>query len=252
MKINDTACLYALKVKKSQKRHSARLRSNRKLHQYQLHPKAEPANMKTHPGKKTLQCQWNPKQSRNLEVLHRHHYQNRNKAHASALLPYWPRRQPSYTRIPIVCQRATTNQLGEGLDRLLAIAHCSVNRWHRKSNICYLSQGKKSDHQTSQSRRVNPSPIQDIHWCLQWPRIKEVPTKMTLGPQDQTETWSTNNTDQQNHQTIDNGIRRTQEICWRTSRMRNHPMIQEPLRCVLLLHQEKEQQIKTYTRLPTN
>ena len=88
MKINDTACLYALKVKKSQKRHSARLRSNRKLHQYQLHPKAEPANMKTHPGKKTLQRRWNPEQGGNTEILHRHHHQNGDKAHMPVLFPH--------------------------------------------------------------------------------------------------------------------------------------------------------------------
>jgi hypothetical protein len=59
-------------------------------------------------------------------------------------------------------------------------------------------------------------------------------------------------TDQQNYQTIDNGTRRTQEICRRTSGTRHHTTIQEPLRRIVLLHQEEEWQTKTCTRLLTN
>jgi hypothetical protein len=146
MKINNTACLYALKVKKSWKHHSARLRSNRKPHQYQLHPKAEPANMKTHPGKKTLQCQWNPEQGRNPKVPHQHRHQNRDKTHVTALLPHWPRRQLSHTRLPVVRQCATTNWLGKRLDWLPATTHCTANRWCRQHNIHYPNQRKEGNH----------------------------------------------------------------------------------------------------------
>jgi hypothetical protein len=75
---------------------------------------------------------------------------------------------------------------------------------------------------------------------------------MTLGPQNRTKTRSTYDANQQDYQTIDNGTRRTQEVHQQTSRMRNHSTIQEPLRCIILLHQEKEQQVETCTRLLTN
>ena len=154
--------LYTLEVEKSWNCHPARLRSHRKLHQHQLCPKAKPANTKTHLGKETLQCWWNPKQSRNLKILHQHRYLNRDKMHMPVLLPHWPRRQSSHTGLPVVCQCATTNWLGKGLDRLPTTTHHNVNGWRWKSNICHPSQGKKGNHQKSPSGRTDPSPIQDV------------------------------------------------------------------------------------------
>jgi hypothetical protein len=107
LEINDTVRLCTLEVEKSRNHHPTRLRSNRKLHQYQLRPKAETANKETYPGKKTLQCRRNPKQGRNPEILHRHRHQNGNQVHTPALLPYQPRRQSSHTRLSMVHQHTT-------------------------------------------------------------------------------------------------------------------------------------------------
>jgi hypothetical protein len=63
---------------------------------------------------------------------------------------------------------------------------------------------------------------------------------MTMGPQDRTKTRSTYNTDQQDHQAINNGARGTQEIRRQTFGMRHHMTIQEPLCCIVLLHQKEK------------
>ena len=152
----------------------------------------------------------------------------------------------------MVRQHTTTNRLGKRLDRLPAATHRPTNGRRRKSGVRHPNQRKKGGDQTSQNRRTNPSPIQDVCRRIQRPRIKEISTQATMGPQDRTKTWNTCNADQQNNQTINDGARRTQEIHRRTSGMRHHTTIQEPLHRIILFHQEKEWQIKTGTRLPTN
>ena len=152
----------------------------------------------------------------------------------------------------MVRQRTTTDRLGERLDRLPAATHRPANGRCTKSDIRHPSQGKKSNYQKSRSRRTNPSPVQNVRRCIQRPRIEEIPAQATLGPQDRTKTWSTCNVDQQNDQIINDGTRRTQEICRRTFGTRHHTMIQEPLCRIILLHQKEERQTKTSTRLPTN
>ena len=139
LEIHDAARLFTFEVEKSQNHHPVGLRSNWKLHQHPLHQKIGPTYTTTHPRKKTLQCWWNPEQSRNLKIFHWHNHKDGNKKNLPKVLPHWPRRQPSHPGVPMVRKHTTIYQLGKRLDRLLATTHCTANWWCRQSNICHQS-----------------------------------------------------------------------------------------------------------------
>src|SRR5216683_7092325 len=109
-KINDAAHLHTFEVQESRSHHPARLRSYRKLYQHQLCEEIGLTNMTTSLRKKTLQCRWNPKQSRNTKVLCGHVHKNRRKKDPPAILPHGPRRKPSHIGVPMVCQCPTKNR----------------------------------------------------------------------------------------------------------------------------------------------
>src|SRR5216684_5995397 len=115
-KINDAARLYTLEVQKSRSRRLARLRSYRKLHQYQLREETRHANTKAYQREETLQRRRNPEQSRSAEILCGPDHQNRREENQTAILPNRPRRKPSHTRLPLVRQRPTKDRLGQRMD----------------------------------------------------------------------------------------------------------------------------------------
>src|SRR5216683_3187206 len=125
--INDAARLYTLEVQKSRSRHPARLRSYRKLHQYQLREETRHANTKAYQQEETLQRRRNPEQSRSTEILRGPNHQNWRKEDPTAILPHGPRRKPSHTRLPLVRQRPTKDRLGQRMDRLRPVAHHPTN-----------------------------------------------------------------------------------------------------------------------------
>src|SRR5229473_397374 len=100
--INDAARLYTLKVQKSRSRRPARLRSYRKLHQYQIREETKHANTKAYQREETLQRRRNPKQSRSAEILRGPNHQNRREEDPTVILPHGPRRKPGHTRLPMV------------------------------------------------------------------------------------------------------------------------------------------------------
>src|SRR5216683_4067648 len=126
--INDTARLYTLEVQKSRSRRLARLRSYRKLYQYQLREEARHANTKTYQREETLQRRRNPKQSGSAEILCGPNHQNRREEDLTAILPHRPRGKPSHTRLPMVRQRPTKNRLGQRMDRLRSVTHRPAKR----------------------------------------------------------------------------------------------------------------------------
>src|SRR6266851_320719 len=210
--INDAARLYTLKVQKSRSRRPARLRSYRKLHQYRLCQETRHTNTKTYPRKETLQCGRNPEQSRSAEILCGHDHENRRKGDPTAVLPYGPRGKPSHTRLPLVRQRPTENRLGQRMDRLRPITHRLAKRRRRQSNIHHPRPRKKSGYQTGKNRRKGPPPIPSLYGCIQRRRIKEVPTKKTMGSPNQTETRSPRYIDQQNNPLIHHRAARTRRV----------------------------------------
>src|SRR6266851_9477588 len=184
--INDAARLYTLKVPKSRSRRPARLRSYRELHQHQLCEKTRHTNTKTHPRKKTLQRRRNPEQSRSAEILCGHDHEDRRKADPTAILPYGPRGKPGHTRLPLVRQRPTKDRLGQRVDRLRPATYRLTKRRRRQSNIHHPRPRKESSHQTGENRRKGPLSIPSLYGRIQRRRIKEVPTKETMGPPDRT------------------------------------------------------------------
>src|SRR6266851_40205 len=86
--INDAARLYTLEVQKSRSCCPARLRSYRKLHQYQLREETRHTNTKTHPREKTLQRRRNPEQSRSAEILRGPDHKDQRKEDPTAILPH--------------------------------------------------------------------------------------------------------------------------------------------------------------------
>jgi hypothetical protein len=63
---------------------------------------------------------------------------------------------------------------------------------------------------------------------------------------------STCDANQQDNQTFDNRTARITEFHRRTPRKRDDQKIEEPLCGILLFHQEKEWEVKTCARLPTD
>src|SRR6266851_1985322 len=193
--INDAARLYTLEVQKSRSRCPARLRSYRKLHQYRIREETRHTNTKTHPREKTLQRRRNPEQSRSAEILCGPDHKDQGKEDPTAILPHRPRGKPSHTRLPMVRQRPTKDRLGQRMDRLRSVTHRPAKRRRRQNNIHYPRPGKESAHQENQDRRKGPSPIPSLHGRFQRRRIKEVPTKETMGPPNRTKARSPRYTD---------------------------------------------------------
>src|SRR5216683_7860695 len=192
--INDAVRLYTLEVQKSRSCCPARLRSYRKLHQYRLCEETRHTNMKTHPRKKTLQCRQNPEQSRSAKILCGHDHEDWRKEDPTAVLPHGPRGKPSHTGLPMVRQCPTKDRLGQRMDRLRSVTYRPTKQRRRQSDIHHSHLRKESGHQTNEDRRKGPSPVPSLHGRFQQRRIKEIPTKETVGPPNRTKTRSPRHT----------------------------------------------------------
>jgi len=105
-KIDDAAYLCTIEAEKSQSHHPARLRGYRKLSQHQLCKETRATNMKTYLWKKTLQCRWDTKQSRNTEILCRYVHEDRKQENSPVILSYGLGGKPNDTWIPMVHQHS--------------------------------------------------------------------------------------------------------------------------------------------------
>src|SRR5216683_2299324 len=98
---------------------------------------------------------------------------------------------------------------------------------------------------------MNTPPIPTVRQSIQRRRVKEIPTRTTLGSRHRPKRGSALNTHQSKHSIIPDRTRRTQSVPQGTPGQRNDTTVKEPLCRRLLLHQKEEWEAMTCTRLQT-
>ncbi len=143
------------------------------------------------------------------------------------------------------------------MDQPLPAAHHS--KGHGCSNGTVLgeddkittNENKKGEHRTTNPRTSSPS-VLTIPQSIQQRRIKEVPTRATMGPRHRPERRSTIHPHQLKHSLVPTQARGAQKVPQRAPRSRDDMTVEEPLCHCLLLHKEKEREVEARTRLQTH
>ena len=130
---------YSFYCEKSQNNCPCRFRSNRKLHEPDLHEMVTTAHKKDDPTKETVQRRQNREQSWRTPILHRPTCQNRTQDNNPSLLSDGTRGTQSDPRISVVRSYAAKDRLAPRMDRPLATprhppsAKCQKSHLHPKN-----------------------------------------------------------------------------------------------------------------------